>query len=145
MKKQNKTKRRLWSLAVISAGIIFLSAVVVQFHEFGNKEQEIQELLEGLWSSQLIPTGVVVTNGDSSSGLRVLAVFEGHPAAVERQNAEFIKTAEGHGAQGTQYVDRETVMERLRQAIEPDDSMANNLTLKVSVAISKGMRPAASR
>ncbi len=102
-------------------------------------QEKIQDLLSDLRSSALIPTSVMVLDGASGSGFRLLTAFEGHPKAVERQSKDFIKMAENYGARGKSQMSRHAMMEHLRSAINPDDPENNVLTLKASVPIVQGI------
>lgn len=101
-------------------------------------ERELQDLLSALRASVLIPTGVLVTDGVSDTGFRILVAFEGHPEAVERQNRDFLELSSTHGGQGEARMGREAMIQSLRAAIDPEESDANTLTLKVSAPIVQG-------
>lgn len=101
-------------------------------------ERELQDLLSALRASVLIPTGLVVTDGVSDTTFRVLAGFEGNPEAVERQNRDLLKLGSTYGGQGEARMGREAMIQSLRAAVDPEDSDANTLTLKVSAPIVQG-------
>ena len=74
------------------------------------------------------------------AGFRVLAAFEGHARAVERQNADVLKMAQELGGAGQADPGRDCMMDGLRRAVDPEDPAACPLTLKVSVPIAFGLR-----
>jgi FAD/FMN-containing dehydrogenase len=110
---------------------------------FGSLEG-LEKFLSALRSSVLIPSAVVVTDSAaapvSGGRLRVLASFEGHSQAVDRQNKDLLKLAREFGCTGDARTERETMVKTLRSAIDPDGSTRDLLALKLSLPISQGLR-----
>jgi FAD/FMN-containing dehydrogenase len=97
--------------------------------------EELEKFLQTLRSSVLIPSGVTVE--PAKSGFRVVAAFEGHPRAVERENKDFLAMADSFGGRGEAKVGREAMRQALRAAIEPGGEA---MAIKVTVPISEGPR-----
>jgi glycolate oxidase FAD binding subunit len=114
---------------------------------FGTLE-ELEKFLAAFRSSVLVPSAVVVTEiagGPSVSStagarFRVIAVFEGHPLAVERQNKDLLKLAGEFGGCGQARAGREMVVRGLQSAVDPDRPLEASLILRVSVPIGQGPR-----
>ncbi len=77
---------------------------------------ELEKFLQALRSSVLIPTGVTVE--PAKSGFKVLAAFEGHPLAVERENKDLMAMAGNFGGKGDVNMGREAMRQAIRAAIE---------------------------
>ena len=114
---------------------------------FGTLE-ELEKFLAAFRSSVLVPSAVVVTeiaggpgvSNTAGSRFRVLAVFEGHRLAAERQGRDLLKLAGEFGGWGDSRAGRENVTRGLRSAVNPDGPLESSLILKVSVPISRGPR-----
>ena len=114
---------------------------------FGTLE-ELEKFLAAFRSSVLVSSAVVVTEiagGPSVSStagarFRVIAVFEGHPLAVERQNKDLLKLAGEFGGCGHARAGREMVVRGLQSAVNPDRPLEGSLILRVSVPIGQGPR-----
>jgi glycolate oxidase FAD binding subunit len=96
---------------------------------------ELEKFLQGLRSSVLVPSGVTVE--PAKGGFKVLAAFEGHPLAVERENKDFLVMAGNFGGKGEAKTGRDAMREALRAAIAPEGEA---MAIKVTVPISEGPR-----
>jgi glycolate oxidase FAD binding subunit len=109
-------------------------------------EEDVEKFLSDLRKSVLIPSAVVLDDSPTGAaeGFRVLAGFEGHPKAVERQTRELVSMAQTFGGAGEAQPGREPMIEALRLAVDPQDPDVCPLTLKVSVPIARGTRTCAA-
>jgi glycolate oxidase FAD binding subunit len=108
-----------------------------------DQAESAEKFLATLRASILLPSAVVVTypsNGASAQGFRGIVSFEGDGRAVERQNKDLLQMAGNFGGKGESRMGRESMMNALRSAIDPDEGAQNLLSIKVSVPISKGIR-----
>ncbi len=96
---------------------------------------ELEKFLQALRSSVLVPTAVTVE--PAKSGFKVLAAFEGHPLAVERENKDLMVLAGNFGGKGDAKMGREAMRQAIRAAIEPQGEA---MAIKVTVPISEGPR-----
>jgi FAD/FMN-containing dehydrogenase len=88
----------------------------------------------------LIPSAVVITTPSvGGGGRRTIVAFEGSDAAVERQNRDLLKMAEGKGGKGDAKVGRDAMFLALRGAVDPTNGFGSEtLALKVCVPTMQG-------
>jgi len=100
-----------------------------------SKLDELERFLEALRGSFLLPSGVVVDliNG----GYHVIAGFEDHSLAVERESKDFVSMATKFGGRGSSKAGRQEMQEAFRDAIEPKEE---GISVKITVPISQGPR-----
>ncbi|MCF8104029.1 MAG: FAD-binding oxidoreductase [Desulfohalobiaceae bacterium] len=101
-------------------------------------EEQAGQLLSDVRSSVLVPSALIAVREKKTRGLRVIAAFEGHPKAVERQNRDLAKLGEEYGGGSRVLSGREKVQARIREAFNPDPAAEKTAIFKVSVPISKG-------
>ncbi|MDM8539561.1 FAD-binding oxidoreductase [Desulfococcaceae bacterium HSG9] len=99
----------------------------------------VQNFVSELLSSVLVPSGVVVTTETQAPDFKVLTAFEGHPGAVERQNRDFSQWAAKNEGRTLNQEGREAVTRDFGTAIDPDDTDANVLSLKITTPIVQGI------
>ena len=99
------------------------------------KLDELDRFLEALRGSFLLPSGVVVEMVDG--GYHVIAGFEDHPLAVERESKDFLSMAAKYGGKGSSKQGRQELQEAFRNAIEPE---VEDISVKITVPISQGPR-----
>ncbi len=99
------------------------------------KLDELEKFLESLRGSFLLPSGVLVEVVDG--GYHVIAGFEDHPLAVERECKDFIAMASKFGGKGSSKVSKQEMQEAFRNAIEPKEE---GISVKITVPISQGPR-----
>jgi glycolate oxidase FAD binding subunit len=99
------------------------------------KLDELERFLESLRGSFLLPSGVIVevVNG----GYRVIAGFEEHPLAVERESKDFLSMAAKFGGKGSSKIGRQEMQAAFRDAVEPKEE---GISVKITVPISEGPR-----
>ncbi len=109
------------------------------------KGEGVHDFLGALRSSVMVPSAVVMdgpplaaASAEARRARRVLVAFEGHTAAVERQNRDLIQMAERHGGLGKAALGREAMTKGLRSAVDPDGFGTQPLALKVSVPLVQG-------
>jgi glycolate oxidase FAD binding subunit len=106
---------------------------------FFEKADGLDDFLTQLRASVLVPSGVVIASSSSGAqGLRAVVAFEGHAAAVERQSGDLLRMAQGKGGKGEAKMSRETMLQTLRGAVDPNGLGTHSLALKVSVPIMQG-------
>ncbi len=104
--------------------------------------EELEKFLSALRTSVLVPSAVVVE--PTGAAFRVVAGFEGHPQAVDRENKDLLALAGKFGGAGEGRVGREAMMQALRAAVDPPGVGLDILTLKISVPIGQGARTLAA-
>ncbi|MCF8038895.1 MAG: FAD-binding oxidoreductase [Desulfohalobiaceae bacterium] len=101
-------------------------------------EEKAAQLLSDVRSSVLVPSALVAVREKKSPDVRIIAGFEGHPRAVERQNRELSKIGDGYGGSSQVEMGRKKLQAKIGQAFNPDLSAEKTAIFKVSVPISKG-------
>jgi len=105
--------------------------------------QSLDKFLAALRSSILLPSAVVITfpsGGPSDPAFRGVIGFEGHGQAVERQNKDLLPLAETFGGTGESRLGRDSMLKILQSTIDPDETVPDLLSVKISVPIAKGLR-----
>jgi glycolate oxidase FAD binding subunit len=100
--------------------------------------EELEKFLSALRVSTLVPSAVVVA--PAGGVFRVLAGFEGHPQAVDRESKDLLDLAGQFGGAGESRAEREAMVQALRRAVNPAETDPNRLALKVTVPIAQGPR-----
>lgn len=103
---------------------------------------ELEKFLSALRASILVPSAVVVE--PAGAAFRVLAGFEGHSQAVERENKDLLALAGQCGGAGESRMGREAMAQDLRPAVDPPGAGPERLALKISVPIAQGPRTLAA-
>ncbi len=104
--------------------------------------EELEKFLSALRTSVLVPSAVVVE--PKGAVFLVVAGFEGHPQAVDRENKDLLALAGQFGGAGESREGREAMVQALRRAVDPPEAGPDGLTLKVSAPISQGPRTLAA-
>ncbi len=100
--------------------------------------EQAQKLLADIRGSVLIPSALLAVRGCAAGDLRILAAFEGHPKAVERQNRDLATMGEALGGAARVETGREAMQKTIREAFNPVLEAANRAVFKIAVPISKG-------
>ncbi|MCX5907978.1 MAG: FAD-binding oxidoreductase [Deltaproteobacteria bacterium] len=100
--------------------------------------EELEKFLSALRVSTLVPSAVVVA--PASGVFRVLAGFEGHPQAVDRESKDLLDLASQFGGAGESRAEREALMKALQSAVDPPGADPGRLALKITVPIAQGPR-----
>lgn len=101
-------------------------------------EESAASLLSDIRASVLVPSALVATTGQESQEVRIVAAFEGHPKAVERQNRELEQMGTTYNGRFQVQVGREAVRAWITEAFNPEIAAQNKAVFKLSVPISKG-------
>ena len=101
-----------------------------------NSVGELEKFLSAVRASILVPSALVVQRAEG--GFRVLAGFEGHPEAVERENKDFLALAGQFGGTGKSFMGREAMVKELQAAVDPPAFGEKGLALKITVPIAQG-------
>jgi glycolate oxidase FAD binding subunit len=99
------------------------------------KLDELERFLASLRGSFLLPSGVIVELGNE--GYRVIAGFEDHPLAVERESKDFLSMVTKFGGKGSSKSGRQEMQAAFSDAVEPKK---DGMSVKITVPISEGPR-----
>ena len=103
-----------------------------------HNNEQAGKLLADIRGSVLVPSALVAAAGHDTGEVRVLAAFEGHPKAVDRQNRDLAKMGEALGGAARVETGREAMQDRIRTAFNPVLEASNRAVFKVAVPMSKG-------